>query len=152
MKIKLTTQTPQKVSPKHLPNLCKTVKKFHSFRWVCGQDSFNDVPVLISALLGLLVGIWGMIAGWIHLRRRTIFLEKEKKRVFFWSLFIFPQRVFVFDTSNKNVFYLDRNSWWLYVCILGDICALHRCAGCHKLHIEWREAESPFRLVSLKQA
>lgn len=63
MKIKLTTHTPKKVYPKHLPNLCKTVKKFHSFRCICGQDSFNGVPVFTSALLGLLVGIWRMIAG-----------------------------------------------------------------------------------------
>lgn len=66
-------------------------------------------------------------------------------------VFIFPKRGFVFDMKSKNTFYLYRNSWWLYVCILRDICSLHRCAGCHELHIKWKWREAGSPLLILKQ-
>lgn len=55
---------PKIVSLKHLQNLCKTVKRSSA-----SVDMIVSavVPNVTSELLGLLVGIWGMIAGRVHL-------------------------------------------------------------------------------------
>lgn len=70
---------PKIVSLNHLQNLCKTVKRSLASVAFYSQDCFSCRPNVAAALLALLVGIWGMIAGWVHLCLCTIFLEGTEK-------------------------------------------------------------------------
>lgn len=67
---------------------------------MCRQDSFSCCPNDTSALLGLLVGIGGMIARWVHLRLCTIFLEKRVKQFVATTIF-FPANMLLFEITTE---------------------------------------------------
>lgn len=53
--------------------------KFLSVHWIYGYDCFSCFPDVTKPLLGLLVGIRGVTAGWVHLSLDTIFLEESMR-------------------------------------------------------------------------
>lgn len=106
--------------------------KILSVRCVCRHCCVGCCPKVTSALLGLLIGIGGMIAGWVHMWLSTVFLKERVITQFFLggggqNILLKVRLQFCCCT------YFHRNSGCRQMWILWDICSLHSCIGSHKL-------------------
>lgn len=112
-------------------------EKILSIRCLCRHDCFSGCPSVTSALLCLLVGIWGMIARWIHLWLCTVFLEDSEKT----TNEPFSKIPLCTNTmlQQRRCAYLGGNIGCLHVRVLRDVCALHGCVGGHELREEEEE-------------